>query len=53
MSSCISCGKKITPGEKSVKFLCPKCGGIIIWRCERCRLFGREYHCPKCGFTGP
>jgi len=53
MSVCISCGKKVTPEEKAVKFSCPECGGITIWRCEKCRLFGREYHCPKCGFTGP
>ncbi|UCH57960.1 MAG: DUF1610 domain-containing protein [Candidatus Bathyarchaeota archaeon] len=53
MPSCISCGKKITPGEKAVKFQCPTCGNVTIWRCERCRLFGREYTCPGCGFKGP
>ncbi|UCD45158.1 MAG: DUF1610 domain-containing protein [Candidatus Bathyarchaeota archaeon] len=53
MPSCISCGKKITPGERAVKFQCPSCGTVTIWRCERCRLFGREYSCPACGFKGP
>jgi len=53
MPSCISCGKKIAPGEKAVKFQCPACGNVTIWRCERCRLFGREYTCPGCGFKGP
>jgi predicted RNA-binding Zn-ribbon protein involved in translation (DUF1610 family) len=53
MPSCISCSKKITPGEKAVKFQCPNCGQVTIWRCEKCRLFGREYQCPGCGFKGP
>ena len=53
MPSCISCGKKITPGEKDMKFQCPSCGNVTIRRCEKCRLFGREYSCPGCGFKGP
>jgi len=53
MPTCISCGKRITPGEKGMKFSCPACGAVTIWRCEKCRLFGREYSCPACGFKGP
>ncbi|NQT08511.1 DUF1610 domain-containing protein [Candidatus Bathyarchaeota archaeon] len=53
MPSCISCGKRIVPGESTVKFNCPTCGAVRIWRCEKCRLFGREYTCPACGFKGP
>ncbi|MBL7167462.1 DUF1610 domain-containing protein [Candidatus Bathyarchaeota archaeon] len=53
MQSCISCGKKIAPGESALKFGCPSCGAVTIWRCEKCRLFGREYTCPACGFKGP
>ncbi|MGB9622743.1 MAG: zinc finger domain-containing protein, partial [Candidatus Bathyarchaeia archaeon] len=51
--SCISCGKRISPDEKAVKFMCPNCGSVSIIRCEKCRLFGRSYRCPKCDFTGP
>ncbi|MDH4221712.1 MAG: zinc finger domain-containing protein, partial [Candidatus Bathyarchaeota archaeon] len=32
---------------------CPNCGEIDIWRCSKCRKFGRPYRCPKCGFAGP
>ncbi|MCK4243739.1 DUF1610 domain-containing protein [Candidatus Bathyarchaeota archaeon] len=53
MPTCISCGHNIVVDEKAVKFSCPSCGEILMWRCERCRLFGRTYKCPKCGFTGP
>ncbi|MBN2336885.1 DUF1610 domain-containing protein [Candidatus Bathyarchaeota archaeon] len=53
MATCISCGRKITPEEKAVKFLCPSCGAVTLWRCEKCRLFGRKYKCPACGHTGP
>jgi len=53
MATCNSCGRKITPEERSVKFPCPSCGAYIIWRCEKCRLFGRQYKCPACGQTGP
>jgi len=50
---CSSCGKIIAPGEAAVRFSCPNCGEVIIWRCERCRKFSRIYKCPKCGFEGP
>ncbi|MBS7659548.1 MAG: zinc finger domain-containing protein [Candidatus Bathyarchaeia archaeon] len=53
LTSCTSCGKPIPPATKATKFPCPNCGEIIIRRCEKCRNFGRQYKCPKCGFTGP
>ncbi|MCW3976148.1 MAG: zinc finger domain-containing protein [Candidatus Bathyarchaeota archaeon] len=53
MPLCNWCGRIITPGDKAVKFNCPNCGEVVIWRCEKCRLFGRPYKCPKCGVGGP
>ncbi|MCJ7770091.1 zinc finger domain-containing protein [Candidatus Bathyarchaeota archaeon] len=53
MPTCIWCGHVIAPGEKAVKFPCPSCGEFELWRCEKCRDFGRSYKCPKCGFQGP
>src|SRR5438552_2459128 len=53
MPSCNWCGRMILPREGAVHFPCPQCGEVIIWRCEKCRGFGRPYKCPKCGFTGP
>ncbi len=53
MPLCNWCGKIITPGDKAVKFNCPSCGDVVIWRCEKCRLFGRSFKCPKCGTSGP
>ncbi|MFH0897689.1 MAG: zinc finger domain-containing protein [Candidatus Bathyarchaeota archaeon] len=53
MPVCIWCCHIIMPQEKSVKFACPACGEFVLWRCEKCRDFGRPYKCPKCGFTGP
>ncbi|UCB59975.1 MAG: DUF1610 domain-containing protein [Candidatus Bathyarchaeota archaeon] len=50
---CTSCNRTIPPGEKATKLLCPNCGEIIIWRCQKCRRFGRQYKCPKCTFMGP
>ncbi len=50
---CTSCGKLIVPWEKAVRFVCPNCGEVIIWRCASCRKMGVEYRCPKCGFVGP
>ena len=50
---CNSCGRSITPNEKSVKFFCSNCGDMLIWRCESCREFARPYKCIKCGFEGP
>jgi predicted RNA-binding Zn-ribbon protein involved in translation (DUF1610 family) len=51
--TCTSCGKPILPGAEATKFLCPNCGEILIRRCVKCRKFGRQYKCPKCGFVGP
>ncbi|MCW4032411.1 MAG: zinc finger domain-containing protein [Candidatus Bathyarchaeota archaeon] len=53
MPLCNWCGKIIAPGERAIKFPCPGCGEVVIWRCEKCRLFGRSYKCPKCGIKGP
>ncbi|MEM3046562.1 MAG: zinc finger domain-containing protein [Candidatus Bathyarchaeia archaeon] len=53
MPNCFWCGRMIAPAEKAVKFPCPSCGKIVIWRCERCRNLGRPYKCPSCGFMGP
>ncbi|MGD9129967.1 MAG: zinc finger domain-containing protein [Candidatus Bathyarchaeota archaeon] len=53
MPKCMSCNRTIPPGEDATKTSCPNCGEIVIWRCSKCRQFGRNYRCPKCGFTGP
>jgi len=53
MPTCTSCHRIIAPTTEATKFPCPNCGEIIIWRCSKCRKFGRPYRCPKCGFTGP
>ncbi|UCE96360.1 MAG: DUF1610 domain-containing protein [Candidatus Bathyarchaeota archaeon] len=50
---CTSCNRTIPPGAEATRFDCPNCGEIIIWRCQKCRQFGRKYKCPKCGFMGP
>ncbi|HEY4673615.1 MAG: zinc finger domain-containing protein [Thaumarchaeota archaeon] len=50
---CSSCNKPVLPGEKAVKFYCPECGESLMWRCEKCRKFSREYKCVNCGFQGP
>ena len=53
LPKCASCGRLITPSENFVRFPCPNCGKTLIWRCEKCRIFVREYVCPNCGFKGP
>ncbi len=50
---CNSCGRVIPPHERGVKFLCPNCGAVIIWRCRKCRVLAKPYRCPNCGFEGP
>lgn len=50
---CSSCGRLVTPLEKGVRFLCPNCGSVTLWRCRICRSLGVKYACPKCGFEGP
>ena len=50
---CSCCNKIISPTENAVKFNCPECGDIVIWRCELCRKFSRSYRCAKCDFIGP
>jgi len=51
--TCTSCNRNITPGMDAVKFYCPNCGDMLIWRCEICRKLARPYKCVKCGFEGP
>ncbi|HYY67603.1 MAG: zinc finger domain-containing protein [Nitrososphaeraceae archaeon] len=41
------------PNDQCVKFYCPSCGYVVIWRCESCRDFSRQYKCIGCGFEGP
>ncbi|MEM2884482.1 MAG: zinc finger domain-containing protein [Thermoproteota archaeon] len=53
MPTCVSCNKVIMPKERFVKFFCPSCGAVTLWRCQKCRKFVRNYACPKCGFQGP
>jgi Zn-ribbon RNA-binding protein len=50
---CTSCGRAVMPNDQCVKFYCPSCGYVIIWRCESCRDFSRQYKCVGCGFEGP
>jgi len=50
---CTSCKRPIPPTEKAVKFLCPNCGEVTIWRCSKCRKLSAPYKCVKCGFEGP
>jgi Zn-ribbon RNA-binding protein len=49
---CTSCGRPIMPNEESVKFYCPNCGYVLIWRCQMDREFARQYKCIGCGFEG-
>ncbi|MEE8114379.1 MAG: zinc finger domain-containing protein, partial [Nitrososphaerales archaeon] len=49
LPTCSSCNRPILPGEKAVRFACPECGEITIWRCEKCRQFSRSYKCINCG----
>lgn len=50
---CSSCNRTIMPNDECVKFNCPSCGDVLMWRCESCREFVRSYICKKCGFEGP
>lgn len=50
---CSSCGRLISPYEKGVKFYCPNCGAVLLWRCRKCRELSLPYRCPNCGFEGP
>ncbi|MEM4587774.1 MAG: zinc finger domain-containing protein [Candidatus Jordarchaeales archaeon] len=50
---CSSCSRPIHPDTGGVKFPCPNCGKITIWRCYKCRQLGNPYKCPVCGFEGP
>jgi len=48
---CISCKQEIPLIDTYVEFPCPECDAIIF-RCEKCRIFGHAYKC-ECGFEGP
>jgi len=50
---CSCCHRYIMPNDKCVKFNCPSCGSVLIWRCESCRESAREFVCESCGFRGP
>ncbi|MEE9563476.1 MAG: zinc finger domain-containing protein [Nitrosopumilaceae archaeon] len=41
------------PNDKCVKFDCPSCGTVKIWRCQSCREAARSYLCESCKFSGP
>ena len=45
--------RPIMPNDECVKYYCPNCGYVLIWRCESCREFARVYKCVGCGFEGP
>jgi len=53
LSHCTSCTRPILPGTKAVRFNCPNCHQVLIWRDELCRKFSRRYKCVNCGFEGP
>ena len=53
LPTCTSCNRIIPPGTEAVRFPCPNCGDMMIWRCEACRRLARPYKCLKCGFEGP
>ncbi|RLG45106.1 MAG: RNA-binding protein [Thermoproteota archaeon] len=50
---CSSCGRDITYEREKTSFYCFNCGKARIYRCRLCRMFGRDYVCPNCGFEGP
>ncbi|MFQ5969954.1 MAG: zinc finger domain-containing protein [Nitrososphaerales archaeon] len=53
MPVCTSCSRTVMPNDECVKFYCPNCGDVLMWRCESCREFARQYICPNCRFEGP
>ncbi|MFZ0183386.1 MAG: zinc finger domain-containing protein [Nitrosotalea sp.] len=50
---CTSCHRPIMPRDMCVKFNCPDCGSLLLWRCESCREAARVYKCSSCTFEGP
>ncbi|MEM5825846.1 MAG: zinc finger domain-containing protein [Candidatus Aenigmatarchaeota archaeon] len=50
---CSSCKKNLISEEGWVKFPCPSCEKVIIFRCKHCREFSITYTCENCGFQGP
>ncbi len=51
--NCVSCGHSIKAIKGSLSFKCPACANVDITRCADCRVSGKIYICPGCGFTGP
>ncbi|MCH2603959.1 MAG: zinc finger domain-containing protein [Candidatus Nitrosopelagicus sp.] len=41
------------PNDKCVKFNCPECDAVLLWRCESCREAATSYTCDSCKFSGP
>lgn len=50
---CDCCHRHIIPNDKCVKFNCPNCGSVLLWRCQSCREAARFYSCTQCNFEGP
>ncbi|MER3601265.1 MAG: RNA-binding protein [Nitrososphaerota archaeon] len=50
---CTSCNRPIRPKSLAIKFYCPNCKQVLIWRCEVCRKLMRTYKCINCLFEGP
>ena len=50
---CTSCKTPIKAKDNFVKFSCPNCGEVEIYRCNTCKSLSNKYTCPLCKFTGP
>ncbi len=50
---CTSCGMNLSGDDRFVRFKCPNCLKVEIFRCSRCKRLSVEYLCPNCGFKGP
>ncbi|MCX6821383.1 MAG: zinc finger domain-containing protein [Candidatus Aenigmarchaeota archaeon] len=50
---CTSCGLNLLGDDRYVRFKCPKCAKVEIFRCSQCKRLSNEYLCPSCGFKGP
>ncbi|HLD49042.1 MAG TPA: zinc finger domain-containing protein [archaeon] len=50
---CTSCHINLISEDRFVRFKCPECGEVEIFRCETCRRRSNLYTCQKCGFEGP
>lgn len=50
---CTSCKISLFGDDEFVRFMCPNCGEVEIFRCSKCRRLSNLYVCPNCGFEGP